>query len=81
VPTVGLPPVVPFTCHVTAVSGVLLTVAVKACVPPFARTLADSGVTATAMVGVVTSTSVKSRASALSVTVTQRHGAAAARCE
>ena len=34
VPTVALPPVVPFTCHVTAVLVVPVTVAIKTCKVP-----------------------------------------------
>jgi len=41
----------PFTCQVTALLVVLLTVAVKDCVPPV-WTLAVAGVTDTVMVGV-----------------------------
>ena len=42
VPTVALPPVTPFTCHVTAVLLVFCTVAENCCVPPVA-TAADKG--------------------------------------
>jgi hypothetical protein len=42
VPTVASPPVVPFTCHVTAVLLALLTVAVKCAVNP-AGTVAVAG--------------------------------------
>src|SRR5882757_4772451 len=42
VPTVGLPPVTPLTCQVTAVLLVFCTVAANCCVPP-APTVADTG--------------------------------------
>src|SRR5580698_7757496 len=46
VPTVALPPVTPFTCQVTAVSLVLVTVAVNCCCEP-SCTLAVAGETVT----------------------------------
>jgi hypothetical protein len=46
IPTVELPPVIPFTCQVTAVFVALLTVAVNCCVFPVC-TLAVSGATLT----------------------------------
>src|SRR6266853_794790 len=46
VPTVGLPPVTPLTCQVTAVLLVFCTVAANCCVPP-APTVADTGEIAT----------------------------------
>jgi hypothetical protein len=50
VPTELFPPVTPFTCHVTTVLAVPVTVAVNCCVP-FTRTFADAGDTATVIVG------------------------------
>jgi hypothetical protein len=50
VPTVGSPPVVPFTCQLTLVSLVLVTVATKALVVPTA-TLAEVGAIVTRAVG------------------------------
>ena len=51
VPTVELPPVTPPTCHVTTVFEVFSTVAVNACVPPPALTLAVLGDTVTVTTG------------------------------
>src|ERR1700731_4382464 len=51
VPTLELPPAMPFTSHVTESSAVLATVAVKACVPVPAGTLPDPGHTATSAAG------------------------------
>lgn len=50
VPSVELPPAIPFTLHVTAVEAlpVPVTVAVKTCAPPVA-TVADKGKTLTTM--------------------------------
>src|SRR2546427_11027676 len=48
VPPLVFPPVMPFTCQVTAVLVVLVTVAVKVCVPPV-WTLAAAGVTDTSI--------------------------------
>src|SRR5437879_1500166 len=48
VPTLVFPPVMPFTCQVTAVLVVLVTVAMKDCVPPV-WTLAVAGVTDTSI--------------------------------
>ena len=57
VPTVELPPLMPFTVHVTAVLDEPVTVAVNCCVPP-ARSDALMGVSATetpvVMVAIVT---------------------------
>jgi hypothetical protein len=50
VPTVELPPEMPLTLHVTAVFVVLITVAVKSCVPP-TGTDAAAGSTLTAPAG------------------------------
>jgi len=47
---VEFPPVIPFTCHVTAVFVVPVTVAVNACALP-ALTLADVGATVTLITG------------------------------
>jgi hypothetical protein len=47
VPTVALPPVMPFTCHVTVFVEPFTTVAEKACVPDPACTIADDGETLT----------------------------------
>ena len=62
VPTVEFPPVTPSTRQVTAVFEVFSTVAVNACVPPPALTLAVLGDTVTVMSGdgVVTRTSAES---------------------
>jgi hypothetical protein len=51
---VALPPITPFTCHVTAVLLVFCTVAENCCVPP-AATVADVGeiVTLTALAAVI----------------------------
>lgn len=52
VPTVELPPLTPLTCHVTAVLDVLVTVALKAWLPPaFKDTLAGVTATATGVAG------------------------------
>ena len=72
VPTVALPPVTPPTCQVTAVFDVFSTVAVNACVPPPALTLAVPGDTVTVMgASAVTTTSAESCAPSLSVTVSR----------
>jgi hypothetical protein len=47
VPTVALPPAIPLTVQVTAVLVLLLTVAVKLCVPVATSTVAEVGVIAT----------------------------------
>jgi hypothetical protein len=53
VPTVALPPATPLTFQVTAVLLVLLTVAVKACVPVPGSTVAEPGSTLTATGAVI----------------------------
>jgi hypothetical protein len=47
VPTVALPPGMPLTCQVTALLVLLLTVAVKLCVPVATSTFAELGAMAT----------------------------------
>ncbi len=71
-PTVELPPVTPSTCQVTPVFDVFSTVAVNACVPPPALTLAVPGDTVTVTgAEALTSISAESCAPSLSVTVSR----------
>ena len=57
VPTVAFPPFTPFTCHVTAVFEVFVTVAVNCCVKPV-TTVAVLGLTATETGGVIVTVAV-----------------------